>query len=86
MINWEKIKETYTLEDFCNILERNKPRTNNNLYKYWEYLMNIAYEELNNEEERPKECELIIDDIINFLKQQKSVCLKGFIYPVKEIL
>lgn len=85
MIDWKKIKETYTLEDFCNILERNKPRTNNNLYKDWEYLINIAYTELAIENERPNECEKIIDEIISFLRKQKKINLKGFVYPVKEM-
>ena len=28
MIDWKKIKEDYSLEDFFNIIERNKPNKN----------------------------------------------------------
>ena len=33
MINWEELKENNTLEDFYNILCRNKPHRNSKKYK-----------------------------------------------------
>ena len=48
MIDWEKIKENYSLEDFCNIIERNKPNKNNKLYKEWFSLYQDIVEELDN--------------------------------------
>lgn len=72
MINWEKLKENSTLEDFYNYLYRNKPHKNSKLYSEWDYLESITYEELLNENENIKECEKIITEIINFLKKQKN--------------
>ena len=71
MIDWEKIKENYSLEDFCNIIERNKPNKNNKLYKEWFSLYQDIVEELDKKEERPKECEILIDKAIEFLKEQR---------------
>lgn len=73
---WEKLKENYSLEDFYNILCRNKPHRNSKNFKQWDYLESIAYEELLNEQEHPKECEKIIDEIIEFLKVQKNDIIK----------
>lgn len=42
MINWEELKENNTLEDFYNILYRNKPHRNSKKYKEWHYLEKIA--------------------------------------------
>ena len=64
MIDWEKIKENYSLEDFCNIIERNKPNKNSKLYNEWISLYQDIIEELDKEEERPKECEILIDKAI----------------------
>lgn len=66
--NRNKSKETSTLEDFYNILCRNKPHHRSKLYKQWDYLESIAYEELLEEEKHPYECEKIINEIIEFLK------------------
>ena len=79
---WDKIKEDYSLEDFCNIIERNKPNKNNKLYKKWFPLYQDIVEELENEEERPKECEILIDEAIEFLKEQGDV--KNGKYKFKE--
>lgn len=76
-MDWEKFKENNTLEDCYNILYRNKPHHKNKLYKEWNYLESIAYEELLNENERPLECEKIIDEIIEFLKTQKKEMIKN---------
>lgn len=37
MFNWEELKENNTLEDFYNILCRNKPHRNSKRYKEWDY-------------------------------------------------
>lgn len=78
MIDWNKLKETSTLEDFYNILYRNKPHHRSKLYEQWNYLESIAYEELLEEDEHPCECEKIIDEIIEFLKNQKKEVLKSY--------
>ena len=74
---WEKLKLEHTLEDWYNILYRNRPHKNSKSYQQWDYLESIAYEELLIEEERPKECEKIIDEIIKYLKEQKKEVLKN---------
>lgn len=71
MINWDNIKENCTLEDFYNILCRNKPHHKSKLYNEWNNLESLVYEKLLNDEECPNECEKLIDEIINFLKKQK---------------
>ncbi len=71
-INWKKLKEDYSLEDFYNILCRNKPHRNNKLYIRWDYLESITYEELLNENESIEVCNNIIDEIIEFLKEQRK--------------
>lgn len=76
MIDWNKLKETNSLEDFYNILCRNKPHHKNKLYNEWNYLESIAYEELLIEDERPNKCENIIDQIIEYLKKQKTEVLE----------
>lgn len=76
MIDWEKLKEIYSLEDFYNILCRNKPNRKSKIYIKWDYLESITYEELLNENENVKECNKIIDEIIEFLKEQKLEVLK----------
>lgn len=77
MINWDKLKENYSLEDFYNILYRNKPHRKSKKYKEWDYLESIAYEELLIENERPNECEKIIDEIIEYLKNEKTEVLEN---------
>ena len=62
MINWEELKENNTLEDFYNILCRNKPHRNSKKYKEWDYL----------------ECNEIIDSIIEYLKKEKMEVLKNY--------
>lgn len=71
-IDCEKLKESYSLEDFYNILYRNKPHKNNKIYPKWDYLESIAYEELLDENEHISECNSIIDEIIEFLKEQRK--------------
>ena len=71
MIDWEKLKSEYSLEDFYNILCRNKPHRNCKIFKEWDCLESIAYEELLNENENIKICNVIIDEIIEFFKKQK---------------
>lgn len=78
MFNWEELKENNTLEDFYNILYRNKPRRNSKKYKEWDYLESITYEELLNDNENIKECNKIIDDIIEYLKKEKMEALKNY--------
>ncbi|MEI3530108.1 MAG: hypothetical protein V8Q75_03410 [Bacilli bacterium] len=75
MFDW---KENYSLEDWYNILERNKPHRNSKKYKEWDYLESIAYEELLIENERPNECEKIIDEIIEYLNKEKMEVLKNY--------
>lgn len=72
IIDWEKLKENYSLEDFYNILCRNKPHRNNKLYTRWDYLESVTYEELLNENESIEACNNIIDEIIEFLKEQRK--------------
>ena len=76
MINWEKLKENSTLENMYNILCRNEPTKNTKKHETWDYLESIAYEELLDENENPKQCEQIIDEIIDYLKQQKKEVIK----------
>lgn len=79
MIDWEKIKENYTLEDMLNLLERNKPRKNNKLFIKWENIYYDILDELEKDEEHPSECDSLIEEAINFLKEQKQICCKGMI-------
>ncbi len=74
-IDWKKLKESYSLEDFYNILCRNKPNKNNKLFSEWDYLESIVYEELLDENEHILKCDELIDEIINFLKKQKETRL-----------
>lgn len=78
MINWDKLKENSTLEDFYNILCRNKPHKNSKLYKKWDYLESITYEELLDNNENIQKCNKIIDDIIEYLKKDKIEVLKNY--------
>ena len=78
MFNWEELKENNTLEDFYNILCRNKPHRNSKRYKEWDYLESIAYEELLNNNENIQECNKIIDEIINYLKSKKTEVFKSY--------
>lgn len=74
-VNWNKLKKDYSLEDFYNILCRNKPNKNSKLFSEWDYLESITYEELLDENEHISECNNIIDEIIEFLKKQKTLKL-----------
>lgn len=69
---WENLKNEYTLEDWYNILCRNRPSKNSKLYLMWDYLENETYEELLDENENPSKCNVIIDEIIEFLEEQKK--------------
>lgn len=69
--DWKKFKENNSLEDFYNILCRNKPHHKSKLFDKWCMLESICYEELLNEE-KSNICDGLIDDIIEFLKKQKS--------------
>ena len=77
MFNWEELKENSTLEDFYNILSRNKPHKNSKKYKEWDYLESITYEELLNNNENIQESNKIIDEIIEYLKKGKMEVLKN---------
>lgn len=74
-INWNKLKENYSLEDFYNILCRNKPHHKSKLYSKWNYLESITYEELLDENENISECNNLIDEIIEFLREQRRLKL-----------
>lgn len=78
-IDWTDLRNNATLDDMYNILCRNKPHRNSKLYKEWNYLESIAYEELLNENDRPKECYVIINQIIDFLDKQKKLTIKYII-------
>lgn len=78
MLDWEKLKENNTLEDFYNILCRNKPHRNSKKYKEWGYLESVACEELLNNNENIKQCNEIIDSIIEYLKKEKMEALKNY--------
>lgn len=78
MFNWEKLKENNTLEDFYNILYKNKPHRNSKKYKEWDYLESIAYEELLNNNENIKKCDKIINNIIEYLKKEKMEAIKKY--------
>ena len=71
MINWDLLRENNSLEDFYNILYRNKPHRNSKLYAKWDYLESITYEILLDEENDSKN-EKIIDKIIEFLEEKKK--------------
>lgn len=75
---WEEVKANNSLEDFYNILYRNRPHKNSKKYKEWDYLESIAYEELLNENENTQECNKIIDGIIEYLKNEKLEVLKKY--------
>ena len=77
-MNWAKLKETNTLEDFYNILCRNQPHRNSKLYKEWDYLESITYEELLENNENSQKCDRIINEIITFLERQKEMELKKY--------
>lgn len=76
MLNWEELKETNTLEDFYNILCRNKPHRNSKKYKEWNFLESVTYEELLNDNENIQRCNILIDKIIEYLKKEKKEVLK----------
>ena len=77
-MDWEQLKKDYSLEDFCNLLCKNKPHHKSKLYSKWNYLESIAYEELLNENENFIECDKIIDEIVEFLKIQKKEVLSKY--------
>ena len=78
MFSWEEIKENNTLEDFYNILCRNKPHRNSKDFKEWDYLESVTYEELLNDNENMQECNKIIDKIIEYLKNKKVEAIKNY--------
>lgn len=73
MIDWEKLKNDYSLEDWYNILYRNEPSKKAKIHNDWSILESITYEELLEENERPNECIYLINKIIIFLKKQKKM-------------
>lgn len=75
-LNWEELKETNTLEDFYNILYRNKPHRNSKKYKEWDFLESVTYEELLNDNENIQRCNILIDKIIEYLKKEKKGGIK----------
>lgn len=72
-MDWEQYRSESSLEDVYNDLYKNRP-TNKNCkpYKEWSDLEGLLYEELLIEEERPRECEKLIDLAIDFMKKQKE--------------
>ena len=72
-MNWEQYKRESSLEDVYNDLCKNRP-TNRNCkpFKEWNDLEGLLYEELLIEDERPKECEELIDMAIDFMRRQKE--------------
>ena len=72
-MNWEQYKRESSLEDVYNDLCKNRP-TNKNCkpFKEWDYLESLLYEELLIEDERPRECEQLIDMAISFMRRQKE--------------
>ena len=77
-MDWEQLKKDYSLEDFYNLLCKNKPHHKSKLYSKWNYLESIAYEVLLNENENFIECDKIIDEIVEFLKIQKKEVLSKY--------
>lgn len=71
-INWEQLKEQYSLEDFYNILCRNEPQRKCKSHAIWDDIESMVYEELLDENENPNRCALLIDMIINFLQIQRK--------------
>lgn len=72
-MNKDKIFEELrnaSLEDVYYYLCKNKPSKKAKIHKEWDYLESIAYEELLIEDERPNECTKIINEIVEFLKEQ----------------
>lgn len=76
-MNWEQYKRESSLEDVYNDLYKNRP-TNKNCkpFKEWSDLEGLLYEELLIQDERPRECEELIDMAISFMKRQKERKLK----------
>lgn len=71
MIDCNKLQENSSLEDIYVVLYRNKPHRRSKLYTEWNYLESVAYEKLLIEDDRPNECDKIINEIIVFLKKKK---------------
>lgn len=72
-MNKDKIFEELrnaSLEDAYYYLCKNEPSKKAKIHKEWDYLESIAYEELLIEDERPNECTKIINEIVEFLKEQ----------------
>lgn len=61
-----------SLEDVYWYLCKDKPHRNSKDYKKWDYLESIAYEELLCKEEHPNECTKIINEIVDFLIEQRK--------------
>lgn len=75
---WEVVKANNSLEDFYNMLCRNRPHKNSKKYKEWDLLESLAYEKLLNDNEDTQECDKIIDNIIEYLKNEKLEVLKKY--------
>ena len=73
---FEELKQA-SLEDVYYYLCKNEPNKKSKMYETWSYLESIAYDELLIEEERPNECTKIINDIIDFLKEQYKRSVKN---------
>lgn len=66
---FDELKEK-SLEDVYYYLCKNEPSKKSKKHMQWDYLESIAYEELLIDDERPEECNKIINEIVEFLKEQ----------------
>ena len=57
-----------SLEDVYDVLWKNKPSIGSDEFDEWNYLENVAYDELLDEEEHPNECNRIINEIVDYLE------------------
>ena len=60
-----------SLEDVYYYLCKNEPSKKSKIHEEWDYLESIAYEELLIEDERPHNCNAIINEILKYLDKQK---------------
>ena len=77
IIDWDSYARNSSLEDVYLDLCKNEPSNKKyKPYQVWSDLEGIIYEELQNEEERPKVCEELINQAVEFMKEQRYKLLK----------
>ena len=77
IIDWDSYARNNTLEDVYLDLCKNEPKNKKfKPYKVWSSIVQDISEELNLEEERPKVCEILIDQAIEFMKEQRYRLLR----------